>query len=221
MGYVVSQASDLWSITASSSGDGSAATVNTGRAFYAGNSSSTTLTSLDPGSKIGVFNGTSVKIPAGVGTQGGPTGILSNAPGYPTTNFASMTAGSYVMKTVTTTLAGVSNTFLRSGAGYMSGRRSIHKLETVRTWQIAKALVAGNWNITTGAFSSAINVTEDAYTPSANNAWSAFDQQAGLGATSGTLDDAARPTAAIPGELVFHGGSGQPSLANYSARTTW
>ena len=95
MGYVVSQASDLWSITASSSGNGSAATVNTGRAFYAGNSSSTTLTSLDPGSKIGVFNGTSVKIPAGVGTQGGPTGILSNAPGYPTTNFASMTAGSF------------------------------------------------------------------------------------------------------------------------------
>uniref|UniRef100_A0A6M3LBR8 Uncharacterized protein n=1 Tax=viral metagenome TaxID=1070528 RepID=A0A6M3LBR8_9ZZZZ len=219
--YVVSNAFNLWSISASSSGDGKAAIVDRGRAFYAGDGNANTLLSLAPGSQIGQHHGTRVRIPSNVLSFGGATGILTSAPGYPTNNFGTMTAGSYVMKRVTTTLAGVANTFLRSGSSYLSGRRSINKLEAVRTWQVAKAIRAGNWNVFTGKFSSALNATEDAYTPSANNVYSAFDQQAGLGATSGTLDDAANPTRAIPGELIIHQGSGAPFRANYSARTTW
>jgi len=218
--YVISQGTAIWDITNSSSGDGSVAVVDRGRAFYAGNSTAAvTLNSLDPGSKIGQHHGTTVQVPRSVTTRGGPTSVVAAAKtaGY----FANMTASSYIMKGVTTTIAGVSNTFLRSGAAYMSGRRSINKIETVRTWQIATAIRAGNWNIVTGKFSSALNATEDAYTPSANNVFGAWDQQAGDGATSGTLDDAARPSRATPGELVFHHGSGQPFVTDYSARTTW
>jgi len=219
--YFVSQGTDLWDITNSTSGDGSVGVVDRGRAFHCGNSTAAdTLATLAPGSKIDE-QGNRVRIPSDVLNRGGATGILTSATSYPTKNFGTMNAGKYVMKLVTTELASVSNTFLRSGAAYMSGRRSIHKLETVRTWQIAAALRAGNWNVSTGKFSSAISTSEDAYTPSANNSFSAFDQQAGRGATSGTLDDAARPSRATPGELIIHHGSGLPLNTDYSARTTW
>ena len=213
--YTISTANQVWDITNSSTGNGNAATINTGRAFYVGNSTSDTLSNLDPGTKIGQFHGTKVVIPAGVATQGGPTGILAAG------NFATMTAGAYVMKRVTTELAGISNTFLQSGAAYPGGLRSIHKLETVRTTQVATAIRAGYWNIFSGTFSSGPNSTEDATTPSTNNQLSAFDQQAGTGATSGVLDAAANPTQAIPGELVITEGDPLPTLADYSARTTW
>ena len=65
------------------------------------------------------------------------------------------------------------------------------------------------------------NVTEDAKTPSTNNSFSAFDQQAGRGATSGILDQAANPSAAIPGELIIEQGSGLPLNVDYQTRTTW
>lgn len=220
MVYTISQANDLWSITASSSGDGSASIVNRGRAFYAGDGAAATLFSLAPGSQIDEA-GNRVRIPANVLTRGGPTGILSNAPGYPTSNFGTMTAGSYVMKRVTTTLAGVANTFLRSGSSFLSARRSINKLETVRSWHIASALRAGNWNVVSGIFSTAITTSEDATTPSANNLLSAFDQQAGRGSTSGTLDQAANPSQTLPGELIIHHGSGLPLNTDYQPRTTW
>ena len=41
--YVVSNAFNLWSISASSSGDGKAAIVDRGRAFYAGDGNANTL----------------------------------------------------------------------------------------------------------------------------------------------------------------------------------
>jgi len=220
MTYYVSQSTDLWDITNSTSGNGSAATVNTGRALGAGNSSSETLSNLALGTKVGTFTNR-VRIPTNVLLRGGPTGILASATNYPSQNFGTMTPGSYVMKLVTSTLASVSNTFLQSGASYMSGRRAIHKLETVRTAHVTAAVRAGYWNIVTGKWSTSPVASEDAYTPSANNLYSAMDQQAGRGATSGTLDDAASPTAAIPGELIIHWGSGQPSNKDYSARTTW
>ncbi len=220
MAYIISQGFDLWDITSSTSGDGSVALIDRGRAFHAGNSTVATLVTLAPGSSIDA-QGTRVRIPAGVLNRGGATGILANAPNYPTQNFGTMTAGSYVMKRVTTTLAGLSNTFLRSGAADLSSRRSIHKLETVRTHYVATALRAGQWSIVSGVFSSALVTSEDAQTPSTTNQFNAFDQQAGRGATSGILDSAANPSQATPGELIIHHGSGLPLNVDYQPRTTW
>jgi len=205
MAYTVSQRNELWDITANTSGaDG---TVNTGRGYHIG-TSSTTLTTLAPGRTIP----NSVNAPVS-GTNINGVNFLGN--------FATMTPGSYVMKRVTTTLAGLSNTFLRSGGTYASGRRSINKIESVRTTQVASSIRAGNWNIFTGTFSSAPSTSEDAQTPSANNAFNAFDMQNGQGATSGILDAAANPSMEVPGELTIHHGSGAPTLFDYKARTTW
>ncbi len=213
--YRIANRNEVWDIVGNTSGVDEG-TVNTGRGYYIG-TLSTTLNTLAPGRTIP----NSVNAPfenknLGGTDLGGATGILSAG------TFANQTAGVYSMMRVTTTHAGgIPNTFLRSSATYADGRRSINKLEAVRTTQTATQIRAGNWNIFTGTFSTTPNDTEDARTPSLNNQFSAFDQQAGNGAISGVLDDAANPTPAIPGEFTMQHGSGQPTLFDYAAKTTW
>ncbi len=211
--YKIANRNEVWNIATSTSGVDEG-TVNTGRGYYIG-TISTTLSTLAPGRTIPNSVNAPFQTVDGINV-GGATGILSAG------TFANQVAGVYSMKRVTTTHAGgIPNTFLRSGATYNSGRRSINKLEAVRTTQVASAIRSGNWNIFTGTFSSGPNDTEDARTPSLNNQFGAFDQQAGNGAISGVLDDAANPTPAIPGEFTLHHGSGQPVLFDYAAKTTW
>ena len=74
---------------------------------------------------------------------------------------AKMTAGAYVMRRVTTTLAGVANTTLLTGASDF-GRRSIHKTQTVYVTKLSA------YNFFTGAATYAdsnYTPTDDAATP--------------------------------------------------------
>lgn len=114
-------------------------------------------------------------------------------------NFATMTAGTYVMRKVATTLAGQSNTVLRSGASDFGVRRSIHKLEHMRTYRVATAIRAGYWNEYNGTWSTAPTSADDA-------------------STMGT-DHAATPTLAVPGELVYRSGKPLPVQEDYDAKT--
>lgn len=114
-------------------------------------------------------------------------------------NFATMTAGTYVMRKVTTTLAGQANTLLRSGASDFGVRRSIHKLEHLRTRRVASAIRSGYWNIYSGVFSTAPTVADDI-------------------STFGT-DEAATPTISKPGELVYRWGKPLPEQDDYQARS--
>jgi hypothetical protein len=119
--------------------------------------------------------------------------------------FASMTAGEYLIRGYT--LGGGSSPVSVSLATYGSDfgiRRSIHKLEHMRTRRVATAIRAGNWNIYTGQFTTAPVVADDAPT------W-------------GT-DEAATPTRAIPGELVYRhsgmpDGTYGPVQKDYPAKT--
>lgn len=95
-----------------------------------------------------------------------------------------------------TGLAGVSNTFLRSGASAPSTRRVVNKTESVRTNRYATAIRNGNYNLYTGQFSSAPTVAVDSF---------------------GT-DNAASPTAAVPGKLVYKLGNPVPVSKNYAAK---
>lgn len=102
-----------------------------------------------------------------------------------------------VSKRVTTALSGVSNTYLRSGAAVPGLVRGIHKLETVRTRRLTTAIRAGAWNIYTGAFSPAPTVAVDSF----------------------ATDEAATPTRAVPGELVYKTGAPVPVQDEYKAKT--
>lgn len=110
---------------------------------------------------------------------------------------------------VSSTLSGTSNTFLRSGANDTNNRRSIHKLEKVRTRRLTSAIRSNKWNKFTGEWDSGYPVV------AVDNFW---DIAASTGVATST-DQAAAPTMSIPGELVYKGGNPNPVLADYKAKT--
>jgi hypothetical protein len=120
-------------------------------------------------------------------------------------NFGTLTAGQYLIVGVTTQVAGLHFTGLRSPGSYLPGNAvSIHQVTNVWTRQLAQALRQGYWNPYTGTFSTA---------PAAVDDFSAMT-------TNGT-DDAANPSASIPGELVYTDGKPQPVQDDYPARYTY
>lgn len=110
---------------------------------------------------------------------------------------------------ITTTLAGTSNTFLRSAANDTTNAKSINKLEVVRTRRLTTAIRNNKWNEYSGEF-------ETGYpTGVVDNFW---DVSLSSGVATST-DEAAAPTRSVPGELVYLQGSPVPKLDNYKAKT--
>jgi hypothetical protein len=109
-----------------------------------------------------------------------------------------------VAKRVSSSLSGVSNTVLRSGASQPGLIRSIHKLEVLRTRRLTTAIRAGKWNIFKGAFLNNQDQTAD-------NPTVATDSLAS--------DNAATPTRDVPGELVYKTSAPVPVQDNYKAKT--
>lgn len=103
-----------------------------------------------------------------------------------------------VAKKTTTSLAGVSNTVLRSGALVPSQIRKVNKIETVRTRKEITAIRAGKYNLVTNTWESGYPVV-------------ATDN---LGS-----DKAASPTASVPGSLVYSMGK-NTVVKNYSSSDT-
>lgn len=125
-----------------------------------------------------------------------------------TGNFAKMLAEKWVMKRVTTELAGQARTRLLSGAAEFYTRRPIHKIHTVSTVKTASALRANKWNEVTGRWDSGEPpvVASDHF---ANNA----------GTLTATNDDAATPSRSSPGELVYRTGKPDVEYDDYEAKT--
>lgn len=115
-----------------------------------------------------------------------------------------LTAGSFsyanqkpVAKRVTASLAGVSNTVLRSGAARPDLVQSIHKTQSFRTRRQSTAFVAGYFNLFTGKFTTPPTVAVDTF---AN-------------------DVAASPTRSEPGKLQYMTGGKVPTRDNYKSKT--
>lgn len=110
-------------------------------------------------------------------------------------------------KRLTSTLSGVSNTTLLSGALVPSLVTTINRsrvknssnvlVDGVRTRRDTTAIRAGNFNLYTGRFSSAPTVAADTY----------------------VSDVAAAPTRSAPGRLVFRTGAKVPVMTTYAAKT--
>lgn len=103
-----------------------------------------------------------------------------------------------VAKRVSTTLSGVSNTVLRSGADQPGLIRSIHKLEVLRTRRLTTALRANKYNRSTGNWDAGYPVV-------------AVDSLA--------TDTAATPTRAVPGQLTYMSGSTPVTNNDYKKKT--
>lgn len=113
-----------------------------------------------------------------------------------------------ISKKVTTSLAGVSNTVLRSAASQPGLIRGIHRQEKVRTRRLTTAIRAGHWNIFSGTFSTTPTTAVDLFWDNAGNTTSAT-----------STDQAASPTRAAPGELVYKTGKLAPVLDDYDSKT--
>ena len=111
-----------------------------------------------------------------------------------TARFNDQEAGVYMMKKVTTTIAGgVASTLLQSGASDFGGRRAINFTESL----ISNLMITSGWNYATGAFLSTVQ--------DQTNSW-------------GT-DDAARPSLAVPGELQYYEGNPAIVQDQYKPKT--
>jgi len=110
-------------------------------------------------------------------------------------------------KRLTSTISGVSNTVLRSGALVPSLVTTINRsqvkdntstlVDGVRTRQQSTSFRDGEFNLYTGKYDPAPTVVADEY----------------------EADSAATPTRAVPGQLVFRTGSKVPVTRDYAAKT--
>jgi len=132
----------------------------------------------------------------------------------PVSSFNTLNSGIIVRDT--TVIAGASNTALEGGASNSAESPSINQLAVLETKLYKTAVRNGQWNPVNGAFSPAVSVVNSgAYSISAS-----ADQSTTL--VSNATDNAANPTQAVPGELVYHYGSGaQPTQDEYEARNLW
>lgn len=101
---------------------------------------------------------------------------------------------------VTTELAGVSNNAILTPGNDGDTIRSINKIETLRTRKFTSAVRANKYNRYTNKF--------DAGYPEA------------VSDALGT-DEAATPTASVPGELTYRTGAKVPVNDNYKAKTNY
>ena len=115
----------------------------------------------------------------------------------------------------TTTLAGIANNTLLFGANQLGDINDINQMARVRYIDYKKSVVAGNWNVFSGAFSPALSTT-------LAGAWNIIGnaEQAGTMIPDKT-DKAANPSAAEPGHLAYMAGNPIPTTGLYSARTNW
>jgi len=116
----------------------------------------------------------------------------------------------------TTTIAGLSNTVLEGGSSDSANMAYTPlQLAVMRNYYYKTAVRQGNWNIFSGAFSSAVSSA----TSGAWNISSSVDNSSTL-RSSGT-DIAANPTQDIPGRITYRDGSPNPIQSGYGPRYNW
>lgn len=94
-----------------------------------------------------------------------------------------------VAKKVSTTLSGVSNDVLLSGAAQPGQRSKVHKIEGLTTSLVTTAIRQGHYNVTTGEFASPF--------------------------PSGTTDSFGTDDAVTSNELQYMYGNPKPAMASY------
>ena len=129
---------------------------------------------------------------------------------------ASINAGTQVINSIQTTIAGISNTVLQ-GAQSDSANLAFTPIQRdiVRTYYYKTAITNGNWNEFTASFSSIGN-------SAVSGVWniSAGVENTATMRASGT-DAAANPTQDAPGKITYRDGSPDPVNGSYGARYNW
>jgi len=158
---------------------------NRGSAVMGGNSSSTVLRNRPFNAQpVGVFNSK----PALSATVGNAKSLSSGVFAY--------NSSKPITVYVTTSLATVSKTALRTPASVPALTKSINSIEAITTNKTATAFRAG-FNLFTGQYSGSVTTQTDSF----------------------GNDNAARPTRSVPGQLVYMIGNKVPTTSNYKPKT--
>jgi len=99
-----------------------------------------------------------------------------------------------VAKKTSSTISGVANTVLQSGASDPNRRKSIHKIESIKTLKTTTAVRTNKWNEYTGKW-------EAGFPQTSNDSFG--------------NDNAASPTSNVPGELTYRTGAKVPVNDDY------
>lgn len=181
-----------------------------------GTSSVTSTSTINDGGVVTANGTASSNILRSQPTAAAQAGVYSNVVVNNNTADPALASGTFAYNNqrptavkTSSTLSGVSNTFLRSGANDTDNARSIHKLEKIRTRRITTGIRNNKWNKYTGAWDSGfpVNVVDNFWSISANT---------GVATSS---DDAAAPTRSAPGELTYMIGNPNPKTDDYKAKT--
>ena len=201
----------FWNITGGSqvttfdaNGNAVGTDIDQGSIRHAGNIAETTKftdVALGEGNPI-------ITVPSGVDYVDAANGSL------PVTSFNLTNSGVIVRDT--TVIAGTANSALEAGASNSAAEPSINQLAVLETKLYKTAVRNGQWNPVDGEFSPAVSVVNSG----AWNLSAGVDNSTTLIA-SGT-DHAANPSQDVPGELVYHYGSGaDPTQDEYKPRYLW
>lgn len=151
-----------------------------------------------------VLNGGTTTILDSVGLGYSDVGVFGSSVVDGTDTDKALTSGTFsynnqspVAKRVTTTLSGVSNTYLQSGAAKPGNIRSIHLIQSVRTRRLTTAIRAGYWNIYSGTFGTTPTVAVDTF----------------------ATDNAANVSRTSPGQLTYKTGAPVPVQDDYPEKT--
>ena len=130
---------------------------------------------------------------------------------------SSWNAGDQVIVKVTSDIAGAANNALLFGSSDSANKYQNNQAAVVEVKLYKTAIRNGDWNPTTAPWGGTpVSVAQSG----AWNVSAGVDNSTTLIA-SGT-DDAANPTQDVPGELVYHYGSGSdPTTDQYEARNLW
>ena len=139
------------------------------------------------------------------------TGIIA-----PSTSSTFNNQPGQVIVKYTTDIAGVSNLTQAIRSAGSSGIVSINQEAIIRSLDYKTSVVAGNWNVFSGAFSPALTVTD----AGGWNIIGGVDQSSNL--VGNQTDKAANPSQLEPGHLAYMGGNlGLPKTGLYSSRSVW
>jgi len=142
--------------------------------------------------------------------------IVSGVGGVVSANPAvSINAGTQVISVAQTTIAGIANTTLQGGQSDSANvAYTPLQIDVLKTYFYKTAVVAGNWNIFNGTFSSITNTQSGVYDIAGGVDTSATIRSSGT-------DIAANTTQDIPGRITYRDGNPNPVQSGYGARYLW
>ena len=124
-------------------------------------------------------------------------------------------SGAQVINAIQTTIAGTANTTLQGAQSDTANvAQTPLQLGALRTYYYKTAVVAGNWNVFNGTFSSISNA--------ASGAWNITEEVDNSETLIGSgTDIAANPTQDSPGRITYRDGSPNPIQSGYQPRYNW